>query len=388
MNYKHPFTDVPEWANLIVGYMYEKGYTKGISDDMFGSEQLTNARDYTTFMLRTLGYDSDDFNWEKSIDFAVEKELITLEEAQSLQGQIFKRNEMVFMSYNTLKTNLNGQTSSLADELYKNGSLDTDEAFNQGLVNRFETVINNVDSSQDILQIYTPVLVIYAEKEEIGTGSKTSFDLESKEDYVNGYKGGISFKYNFPNWKDLNIKYEISFYNKGQFVKKINYVYQKFQIEHDRGTEFITPVDSFDEVSIVAYPMDSEEIINDINGIFEVITSKDTKILKETILEYGNAHATASDTYNVNVNNQDELNTLVWKMMFSGKTEYANGEVYRPYGHKYIVEGNFSLQFSDEGSSISKERVIELPINDMKENINLIIIFDKGFKLVKVFMVK
>jgi len=62
MNYKHPFIDVPEWANSIVGYMYEKGYTKGISDNKFGSEQLTNARDYTTFMLRTLGYDADDLN--------------------------------------------------------------------------------------------------------------------------------------------------------------------------------------------------------------------------------------------------------------------------------------------------------------------------------------
>jgi len=34
--------------------MNEKGYTKGISDNKFGSEQLTNSRDYTTFMLRTL----------------------------------------------------------------------------------------------------------------------------------------------------------------------------------------------------------------------------------------------------------------------------------------------------------------------------------------------
>ncbi len=56
MNFKHPFTDVPVWADTIVGYMYEKGYTKGIGDNKFGSEQVTSSRDFSTFMLRALGY--------------------------------------------------------------------------------------------------------------------------------------------------------------------------------------------------------------------------------------------------------------------------------------------------------------------------------------------
>ncbi len=30
MKYAHPFTDVPSWANDLVGYMYEKGLTTGI----------------------------------------------------------------------------------------------------------------------------------------------------------------------------------------------------------------------------------------------------------------------------------------------------------------------------------------------------------------------
>lgn len=183
MNYKHPFTDVPEWANSIVGYMYEKGYTKGISDNKFGSEQLTNARDYTTFMLRTLGYDADDFNWEKSIDFAVEKEMITLEEAQSLQGQTFKRNEMVFISYNTLKTKANGESDSLVKKLVDSGVITAQKASDAGVVH-YETLPIKIwkDGSYYKCNIYLSQLNPELKKAYNGSSGGDSFlDFDNKE---------------------------------------------------------------------------------------------------------------------------------------------------------------------------------------------------------------
>ena len=30
-NWKHPFTDVPQWADKYVGWLYQNGLTKGVS---------------------------------------------------------------------------------------------------------------------------------------------------------------------------------------------------------------------------------------------------------------------------------------------------------------------------------------------------------------------
>ena len=209
MNYKHPFTDVPEWANSIVGYMYEKGYTKGISDNKFGSEQLTNARDYTTFMLRTLGYDADDFNWEKSIDFAVEKEMITLEEAQILQGQTFKRNEMVFVSYSTLKTKANGETDSLAKKLVDSGVITAQKASDAGVVH-YETLPIKIWNAGSYYKcnIYLSQLNPELKKAYNGSSGSNSFrDFDNKE-FLAKYTLLTDFKKKTTDVSDdLNIPY-------------------------------------------------------------------------------------------------------------------------------------------------------------------------------------
>jgi len=55
-NYDHPFTDVPEWADGYIGYAYENGITKGISDTELGSDLPVTGQMYLTMVLRTLGY--------------------------------------------------------------------------------------------------------------------------------------------------------------------------------------------------------------------------------------------------------------------------------------------------------------------------------------------
>lgn len=54
--YDHPFTDVPEWADGYVGYAYENGITKGVSDTLFDSASPVTGQQYVTMVLRTLGY--------------------------------------------------------------------------------------------------------------------------------------------------------------------------------------------------------------------------------------------------------------------------------------------------------------------------------------------
>ncbi len=52
-SYQHPFTDVPSWANGYVGWAYEKGYTKGISSNQFGTGNM-DAKSYLTLDAKSL----------------------------------------------------------------------------------------------------------------------------------------------------------------------------------------------------------------------------------------------------------------------------------------------------------------------------------------------
>ena len=42
-SWSHPFTDVSPWADKYVGYAYEKGLAKGVSETQFGSGNATAA---------------------------------------------------------------------------------------------------------------------------------------------------------------------------------------------------------------------------------------------------------------------------------------------------------------------------------------------------------
>ncbi len=53
-NWKHPFTDVPQWADKYVGWLYVSGLTKGVAPTRYGSQQPVTAWQYGTFITRAL----------------------------------------------------------------------------------------------------------------------------------------------------------------------------------------------------------------------------------------------------------------------------------------------------------------------------------------------
>lgn len=59
--HKHPFTDVPEWADRYVGWLYENKLTSGISATEFGSGQLVTYQQYATFLSRACAGNDDYF---------------------------------------------------------------------------------------------------------------------------------------------------------------------------------------------------------------------------------------------------------------------------------------------------------------------------------------
>ena len=118
-HYAHPFTDVPEWADDLIGYMYEKGLTTGIGNNLFGVSNTASAKDYTVFLLKALGYDMTDFEYANTIAFAVKSALFTEKDRVDIEGRTFRRDEMVYLSYMALSAKVKGTELSLSQKLGK-----------------------------------------------------------------------------------------------------------------------------------------------------------------------------------------------------------------------------------------------------------------------------
>lgn len=59
-SWTHPFTDVPEWADKYVGWLYQSGLTKGVGKNKYGSDQPVTYTQYATFLSRACA-GNDDF---------------------------------------------------------------------------------------------------------------------------------------------------------------------------------------------------------------------------------------------------------------------------------------------------------------------------------------
>ena len=117
--YVHPFIDVPDWANKYVGYAYENGLTKGISDTEFGSENATSEM-YITFVLRALGYsdvNESDFSWDNPYTLA--KNINILPDLVDIEN--FLRADVVVVSHYALSAILKGSEQTLAEKLISAG---------------------------------------------------------------------------------------------------------------------------------------------------------------------------------------------------------------------------------------------------------------------------
>lgn len=119
-----PFTDVQAGTNgaKYVGYAYERGYTNGYSATQFRPSSPVNARQYTEFLLRALGYSSAaNTDLSDTLDRARTAGLLTEGEAAMLQRDPFLRAELVYVSYYALETRISGTDQTLGEALMDKG---------------------------------------------------------------------------------------------------------------------------------------------------------------------------------------------------------------------------------------------------------------------------
>ena len=130
--YEHPFTDVPDWADKQVGYMYENGLTKGTSASLYSSFLPCEAKMYVTFMLRALGRAEDEgigFTYDTAVTDAVEHLLLDTGLAAGLANKEFLRDDMVAVSFCALTAGVDGVGGiRLIDKLVDDGAVAPDKA--------------------------------------------------------------------------------------------------------------------------------------------------------------------------------------------------------------------------------------------------------------------
>jgi hypothetical protein len=123
-----PFTDVPDWAKYTVGFAYSSGYTAGTSATSFSPRTTLSANMFTTYLLIALGYQTGvDFQWDHSLSYAASIGLITQVDEQRITDS-FARDEVFFLAYRALQTNIKGTGTTLLSRLISQGVVDADVA--------------------------------------------------------------------------------------------------------------------------------------------------------------------------------------------------------------------------------------------------------------------
>ena len=126
----HPFTDVDAWVDPYVGYSYRMGYTKGTSATKYSGTMLTDAAQYMTFILRSLGYSEEagDFTFRTAVADSVRLGVISDSLAKELSANEFRRDHMMHISYVALSANVKGRDMTLLAKLVANGAVESDAA--------------------------------------------------------------------------------------------------------------------------------------------------------------------------------------------------------------------------------------------------------------------
>ena len=113
----NPFKDVTYSANVpYVAFAYSKGLTKGVSAATFAPDRQVTCQQFTTFLLRTLGYiDEDGVNtvYLNALDIALELEMYDDELLADLGSGVFLRGDAVVAMVRALLTPIKGADEKL-----------------------------------------------------------------------------------------------------------------------------------------------------------------------------------------------------------------------------------------------------------------------------------
>lgn len=127
-DYTAPFTDVPDWAKPYAQYLYDEGLTNGVTATLYGYSRPCTAQQYTTFLLRALGYsdaEGGDFTYAGALDYGRE---IGLVDDLNCNVQTFLRDNVAAMSFTALAMEPKTGETDLLTKLVKDGAVAQSDA--------------------------------------------------------------------------------------------------------------------------------------------------------------------------------------------------------------------------------------------------------------------
>ena len=119
--WEHPFTDVPDWADKYVGWLYESGLTRGVSETVYGAEENVTCGQYCTFLARAA---TDEDSYDFLLRFG-EKEEEECDKAGFVRGDAVSLSARLLGEYYTKYNDLNGW--SVAEKLIDRGVLTAEQ---------------------------------------------------------------------------------------------------------------------------------------------------------------------------------------------------------------------------------------------------------------------
>jgi hypothetical protein len=132
-DWRHPFEDVPRWAEKYVGYAWQTGLTTGMGATIFGAERQMTFRMFCTLLMRVLGYIEGEggYTYATAVEDALRFNLVTEEMirlADCENGGTFLRGDMVLMANRLLHQSPEGEDRTVLQILVDRGLVDYDIA--------------------------------------------------------------------------------------------------------------------------------------------------------------------------------------------------------------------------------------------------------------------
>ena len=186
---RHPFLDVPAWADKYVGYAYENKLTNGVSATKFGGSSSATASQYLTFVLRALGYSdaNGDFTWDNP--FVLARETGIMKGNPDVLN--FLRGDVVLISYAALEAQIKGTKQTLAQKLIAAGAFSAEAYSTYYNLSEFEHEDDAVKtySSQEIYKRCAPAVFYIQNYDKNGAAisSGSGFFIDSEGTAVTNY---------------------------------------------------------------------------------------------------------------------------------------------------------------------------------------------------------
>ncbi|MFC5449093.1 DUF5050 domain-containing protein [Paenibacillus aestuarii] len=121
--------DISAWAAPYVAYAVENNIIQGMNDNQFMPKQTMSSSMFSTLLLRQFGYGiNNEKDYTNAVSLLIDKKILRTETLSKMNKSQFTKNDLVFISYDSLNATLSNKPTKLIDDLVNRKILSDIEA--------------------------------------------------------------------------------------------------------------------------------------------------------------------------------------------------------------------------------------------------------------------